>query len=704
MRKLDKLRPFLKNRVEMTVALHRHPGIAGVMEAAEQLLRAVPGIKIVKLDVPAVGLQSVNLATLPKFKAELQLKELEAARAAGVDALVAVYHSDHRELCAHERDWPFKIMNILEVIGESMGFSQEDHYKNLKIKQDVDAIITDAADLMKRHGVDLDTARKVIVNGMLSDQPLPLQGRQEAVGFNAHVNADLSLLGGEGRERRGLGDPGPSHDLLSRVRVDARAKRLRIRESRSASRATAASISFISASEIVSPSAFAFSRAFNRRMPGSRAPGCASIDAASSAEARRRAAAERRRIERDDQLPGAGRRALRRRDRTTPRRRSSSRSVRPPAAPPSAPARCPWRRPSAPSCRAAPRPDRWSACRRRRAPSLPGMFSPRCFAVMMLPRATFDSDRSITSGARPGSGQANATGLVPNTGFRSAPRRHRARRVDEHQRDQALVRQPLDRMAGRAAMARTADRRRGDALAARGVGQRGFGKLDRRKGEAVGGVDRDQAGPRPRDERASPCRRSCAPCACAAYIGTRDRPWPLSPSASAATSARATLRALSMSVRQRVRCAPPALPPEPASASAWLTQRASRAPIKLRHHELAVAERLRRGEPAVGGAHDHVDQRVAGLSRSSSRGAGCRRRRRRCARPWCACVFGLPRDLDHRHDRIADHVALAGREGVHHIAAPPPSGSRIRPRPTTCPCNRGPGPWRGASAGSSTSM
>jgi heterodisulfide reductase subunit D len=178
---LDRLRPFLKNRVEMTVALHRHPGIAGVMEAAEELLRAVPGITIVKLDVPGVGLQSVNLATLPKFKAELQLKELEAARAAKVDALVAVYHSDHRELCAHERDWPFKILNILEVVGESMGLRQEDHYKNLKIKQDVDAIITDASDLMKRHGVDLDTARKVVVNGMLGDQPLPLQGRQAAV-------------------------------------------------------------------------------------------------------------------------------------------------------------------------------------------------------------------------------------------------------------------------------------------------------------------------------------------------------------------------------------------------------------------------------------------------------------------------------------------------------------------------------------------
>ena len=67
-------------------------------------------------------------------------------------------------------------MNILEVVGESMGFRQEDHYKNLKIKQDVDAIIADTGDLLKQHGVNLDTARKVIVNGMLGDQPLPLQG------------------------------------------------------------------------------------------------------------------------------------------------------------------------------------------------------------------------------------------------------------------------------------------------------------------------------------------------------------------------------------------------------------------------------------------------------------------------------------------------------------------------------------------------
>src|SRR4030095_4008821 len=135
----------------MRIALHRHPGVAGVMEAAEEILHAVPGIEVVNLGVPAVGLQSVNLATLPSYKKELQLKELEAARAAGVDALVAVYHSDHRELCAHERDWPFRIVNLLEIVGESMGLRREDHYKNLKVKQDVDAIVADSADLPQQH-------------------------------------------------------------------------------------------------------------------------------------------------------------------------------------------------------------------------------------------------------------------------------------------------------------------------------------------------------------------------------------------------------------------------------------------------------------------------------------------------------------------------------------------------------------------------
>src|SRR5947209_3504453 len=179
-RHLDRLRPLLRERVELRVALHKHPGIAGVVEAAEDILRAVPGIELMDLHQPAVGLQSFNLAMLPAYKRELQLKELETARAAGIDALATVYHSDQRELCAHERDWPFRIVNILELLGQSMGFGHEDRYKHLKITQDADAILAECDDLITQHGLDPMVARKVVINGMIADQPLPLAGANAA--------------------------------------------------------------------------------------------------------------------------------------------------------------------------------------------------------------------------------------------------------------------------------------------------------------------------------------------------------------------------------------------------------------------------------------------------------------------------------------------------------------------------------------------
>jgi hypothetical protein len=174
--RLAQLKPHLQRRVEMRVALHKHPGVAGVVEAAAEILRLVPGIELVDLNQPAVGLQSVNVGVLPKFKRELQLTELEAARDAAVDALVAVYHSDHRELCAHERDWPFRIINILEVVGESMGLHRHDRYKELKIMQDADQIVADCSDLIAKHSLDLGNARDVVVKVLLGDQPLPLKG------------------------------------------------------------------------------------------------------------------------------------------------------------------------------------------------------------------------------------------------------------------------------------------------------------------------------------------------------------------------------------------------------------------------------------------------------------------------------------------------------------------------------------------------
>jgi Fe-S oxidoreductase len=171
--RLDHLRPRMRKPVRLRVALHRHTGVAGAMEAAAEILSSVPGVELVDLHQPSVGLMSNYLRALPAYRRELQRNELEAARDAGVDALVVVYHADYRELCAHERDWPFKIVNVFEVVGESMGLHEEDSFKRLKIMQNVEAIVTDCADLAAQHGLDPATTR-IAVQAMLDEQPLPL--------------------------------------------------------------------------------------------------------------------------------------------------------------------------------------------------------------------------------------------------------------------------------------------------------------------------------------------------------------------------------------------------------------------------------------------------------------------------------------------------------------------------------------------------
>src|SRR4051794_27849669 len=187
-KRLDALRPLLRSRVDMRIALHSHPGVKGVVEAAEDILRAIPGVVVVDLGQPAVGLMSNYFRALPEYRKKLQREELEAAEHAGVDALVALYHADHRELCAHEHDYAFRILNVLEIVGASMGIAHEDEFKRLKLLQDVDLIASECEDLIARHGLDR-TATRQAIEAMLEEQPLPLRGTKASSAGLAHEAA-----------------------------------------------------------------------------------------------------------------------------------------------------------------------------------------------------------------------------------------------------------------------------------------------------------------------------------------------------------------------------------------------------------------------------------------------------------------------------------------------------------------------------------
>lgn len=172
---MDALRPLLRKPVNRTVGLHEHPGVAGVTDAARRILLAIPGLSFVDLEQPRVGWMCNTLQPLTDYKRQLHHDLLTAAADAGVSTLAGVYHACHRDLCSHERDWPFEVVNFLELVGESMGLRREDHFKRLKMMQDVDAIVADVADLAEQSGLKLDHVRDVVIRDLLGEQPLPLE-------------------------------------------------------------------------------------------------------------------------------------------------------------------------------------------------------------------------------------------------------------------------------------------------------------------------------------------------------------------------------------------------------------------------------------------------------------------------------------------------------------------------------------------------
>jgi len=184
-RRLDALRPHLRKRVDKRVALHEHPGTAGVTEAVVELLSAVPGVEVVDLKLPRIGYTLNSLAAVPRAQQKMLATEFAAAEAAGVTTLAGIYHSDHRELAAHDGQWPFEILNYMEIIGASMGCSREDVFKRLKAMQDVDAILADSAEMIRLHGMDAQEVREVVIADMLNDQMLPIDRREHAAYLDA---------------------------------------------------------------------------------------------------------------------------------------------------------------------------------------------------------------------------------------------------------------------------------------------------------------------------------------------------------------------------------------------------------------------------------------------------------------------------------------------------------------------------------------
>ena len=164
--RLDELRPLLVHPVNKRVALQERSALPGVMAAVKKVLAAIPGLEVVELDVPVLSTQASHLSVLPEFKVELRRREFEAAAAAGATTFASIFHGCHRELIRYQPQVSFELLNFMELIGESIGINIPDLYKRLRLMGDVDAIVSDCADLIAAHRLDLDVVRDVLAEDM----------------------------------------------------------------------------------------------------------------------------------------------------------------------------------------------------------------------------------------------------------------------------------------------------------------------------------------------------------------------------------------------------------------------------------------------------------------------------------------------------------------------------------------------------------
>jgi len=163
---LDALKKLFIHPVHKRVAIQERAAVPEINVAVKTILRAIPGLEVVELDVPVVSTQANHLSVLPKYKAELREREFAAAREAGVTAFASLFHGCHRELVKFQPEVPFELINFMELIGAAMGIHVPDLYKRLQALGNVDAIVADTADLIARHGMDLDEVREAIVYDM----------------------------------------------------------------------------------------------------------------------------------------------------------------------------------------------------------------------------------------------------------------------------------------------------------------------------------------------------------------------------------------------------------------------------------------------------------------------------------------------------------------------------------------------------------
>jgi heterodisulfide reductase subunit D len=168
--RIAELAPFMQNPVNRRVALDERAFDPEVNAAVRRILKLIPGLEIVELDVQHVGMMR-NMLQLPSVKTSTREAAFKSATEAGVDTLATVYHACHREIVGYSAAVSFEIVNAIELIADCLGIEHSDNFKQFTQVQDVEKYIDDRAGQIEAHRLSIDELRTVVRNEYVIHRP-----------------------------------------------------------------------------------------------------------------------------------------------------------------------------------------------------------------------------------------------------------------------------------------------------------------------------------------------------------------------------------------------------------------------------------------------------------------------------------------------------------------------------------------------------
>jgi Fe-S oxidoreductase len=133
--KRARLAPLLVHEVPMRVFLHQHVGfndLVPVNRMVPELLSLIPGVQVAEATYTAPGYMCASFAAIPKALDDIHNNTARAAKSAGADAVVTVFHQCYRELVGLDAAGAVPVYNYIHLIARSMGLPYEDEYKAWK--------------------------------------------------------------------------------------------------------------------------------------------------------------------------------------------------------------------------------------------------------------------------------------------------------------------------------------------------------------------------------------------------------------------------------------------------------------------------------------------------------------------------------------------------------------------------------------------